>query len=126
LVPLPAGEKPNQGGPQGGDISVIYESNWDLWQQWMNNITTKIPYMVLPGNHEAACAEFDGPNNELTAYLNDNEPNSTAKTSDLTYYSCPPTQRNFTAFQNRFTMEGAQNGGGVSNFWYSFDYGRMI
>jgi len=126
LVPLPAGEKPNQGGPQGGDISVIYESNWDLWQQWMNNITTKIPYMVLPGNHEAACAEFDGPNNELTAYLNDDEANSTSKTSDLTYYSCPPTQRNFTAFQNRFTMDGAQNGGGVSNFWYSFDYGKLL
>jgi hypothetical protein len=69
LVPLPEGEIANQGGPQGGDMSVLYESNWDLWQQWTNNITTKIPYMVLPGNHEAACAEFDGPNNELSAYL---------------------------------------------------------
>ena len=49
-APLPAGEVPNQGGPQGGDMSVLYESNWDLWQNWMNALTTKIPYMVLPGN----------------------------------------------------------------------------
>ena len=122
-APLPAGEVANQGGPQGGDISVIYESNWDLWQNWMNKITTKIPYMVLPGNHEAACAEFDGPNNVLTAYLNNGTVNGTAAKSDLTYYSCPPSQRNFTAYQHRFNMQGAENNGGVSNFWYSFDYG---
>jgi len=30
--------------------------------------------------------------------------------------------RNFTAYQNRFRMPGAETGG-VSNFWYSFDYG---
>lgn len=34
-IPLPAGEIPNQGGPLGGDMSSIYESNWDLWQQWV-------------------------------------------------------------------------------------------
>jgi hypothetical protein len=92
-IPLPAGEVPNQGGPLGGDMSVLYESNWDLWQQWTNTITTKVPYMVLPGNHEASCGEFDGPNNDMTAYLNDDKSNSTAPTSDLTYYSCPPSQR---------------------------------
>lgn len=91
--PLPKGEIANQGGPQGGDMSVLYESNWDLWQQWMGDVTKKIPYMVLPGNHEAACAEFDGPNNILTAYLNDNKANSSAAKDALTYYSCPPSQR---------------------------------
>ncbi|KAF2234884.1 acid phosphatase [Viridothelium virens] len=121
-APLPAGELPNQGGPQGGDMSVLYESNWDLWQQWMNNLTLKIPYMVLPGNHEASCGEFDGPNNILTAYLNDDKTNSSAPKSELTYYSCPPSQRNFTAYQNRFRMPGTETGG-VGNFWYSFDYG---
>ena len=30
--------------------------------------------------------------------------------------------RNFTAYQNRFRMPGAETGG-VGNFWYSFDYG---
>lgn len=92
-TPLPAGEIANQGGPLGGDISVVYESNWDLWQQWMNNVTNKIPYMVLPGNHEPACAEFDGPGNVLSSYLNENKPNTTAAASNLTYYSCPPSQR---------------------------------
>lgn len=29
-TPLPAGEIPNQGGPEGGDISVVYESNWSV------------------------------------------------------------------------------------------------
>lgn len=79
--------------------------------------------MVLPGNHEASCAEFDGPGNILTAYLNDNLVNATVNASALTYYSCPPSQRNFTAFQNRFNMQGAKTGG-KGNFWYSFDYGN--
>jgi hypothetical protein len=92
-TPLPTGEIANQGGPQGGDMSVLYESNWDLWQQWMNPVTLKTPYMVLPGNHEASCAEFDGPGNVLTAYLNKAQPNGTAAKSSLTYYSCPPSQR---------------------------------
>lgn len=92
-VPLPAGEIANQGGPQGGDMSVLYESNWDLWQQWLGNVTLKVPYMVLPGNHETTCAEFDGPNNILTAYLNNDVVNGTAAKSNLTYYSCPESQR---------------------------------
>ncbi|KAI9700554.1 MAG: hypothetical protein M1820_006708 [Bogoriella megaspora] len=121
-APLPSGELPNQGGPQGGDMSVLYESNWDLWQQWMNSLSMKIPYMVLPGNHEASCGEFDGPNNILTAYLNNDKSNSSAPESALTYYSCPPSQRNFSAYQNRFRMPGSETGG-VGNFWYSFDYG---
>lgn len=121
-APLPEGEVPNQGGPEGGDMSVIYETNWDLWQQWMNNVTTVIPYMVLPGNHETTCAEFDAPHHELSAYLVHNETNSTTAESELNYYSCPASQRNFTAFQNRFRMPGEETNG-VSNFWYSFDYG---
>jgi hypothetical protein len=92
-APLPAGEIPNQGGPQGGDMSVLYESNWDLWQQWINKLTQRVPYMVLPGNHEASCGEFDGPGNVLTAYLNNDESNTPAPKAALTYYSCPPSQR---------------------------------
>lgn len=92
-TPVPEGEVPDQGGPQGGDENPIYETNWDIWQQWMEPITRKIPYMVLPGNHEAACTEFDGPGNILTAYLNNNVTNGTAPEDDVTYYSCPPSQR---------------------------------
>lgn len=121
-TPLPAGEIPNQGGPLGGDMSTIYESNWDLWQQWVYNITAKIPYMTLPGNHEVSCAEFDGPGNPLNAYLNHNITNGTEPSESLTYYTCPPSQRNFTAYQTRFRMPGKETGGS-GNMWYSFDYG---
>lgn len=75
----------------------------------MNPISSKIPYMVCndalclgpyadgtqvsPGNHEAACMEFDGPGNIMTAYMNEDIKNGTANETDLTYYSCPPSQR---------------------------------
>lgn len=92
-TPVPAGEVPDQGGPEGGEASSIYETNWDIWQQWMQSVFSKIPYMTSPGNHEAACMEFDGPNNIMTAYMNHNITNGSATTSDLNYYSCPPSQR---------------------------------
>lgn len=46
----------------------------------------------MPGNHEASCAEYDGDAGQLAAYLNEDEANSTSS-SDLTYYSCPESQR---------------------------------
>ncbi|KAF5648635.1 acid phosphatase [Fusarium sp. NRRL 52700] len=127
-TPLPVGEIPNQGSPRGGDVGVLYESNWDLWQQWMNNITMKIPYIVLPGNHEVTCADHDNTPFLLSSYLNENKTDTPMSSdnpnSTLTYYSCPPSQRNFTAFQNRFSMAGDKSGG-VGNFWHSFDYGLV-
>ncbi|KAG5803551.1 hypothetical protein H9Q74_012958 [Fusarium xylarioides] len=127
-TPLPLHEIPNQGSPRGGDVGVLYESNWDLWQQWMNNITMRIPYIVLPGNHEATCADHDNKPFVLSSYLNENKMNTSMKAdnpnSTLTYYSCPPSQRNFTAFQNRFSMAGDKSGG-KGNFWHSFDYGLV-
>ncbi|KZO90966.1 Metallo-dependent phosphatase [Calocera viscosa TUFC12733] len=84
FLPLPEGEIPNQGGPYGGAMSTIYESNWDLWQ-----------------------------------YGNLSTPEST-----LTYYSCPESQRNFTAYNRRFRLPGEEVGG-VGNFWYSFDLGLV-
>lgn len=48
-TPLPAGEIPSQGSPVGGDMSVLYESNWDIWQNWLNPITKAIPYMTTLG-----------------------------------------------------------------------------
>jgi hypothetical protein len=123
-TPLPEGEVPNQGSPRGGDASPLYETNWDVWQQWISDVTTRIPYMVLPGNHEASCGHHDDSNNVTAAYLNNNESNSTSPIDDLTYWSCPPSQRNFTAYQNRFTMPGDATEG-VGNFWYSYDYGMV-
>jgi hypothetical protein len=82
-------------------------------------ISQVVPYMTTPGNHEASCAEFDGPGNILTAYLNNNVTNGTAPTSALNYYSCPPSQRNFTAYSNRFTMPVTK----PDRKWYSFENG---
>ena len=98
-TPLPDGEIPNQGGPRGGDASPIYETNWDIWQQWMHPVLSKVPYMTSPGNHEAACMEFDGDgagtthNNTMTAYMNHDIVNGSSAKSDLVYYSCPESQR---------------------------------
>lgn len=123
LEPLPKDEQPTRGTPRGGDAAPLYETNWDVWQQWMNNITTKVPYMVAPGNHESGCVAHDA--NNLTAnYLNHNKLNSTAPTEQLNYYSCPPSQRNFTTYQHRYTMPGDVTGG-VGNFWYSWNYGLV-
>ena len=45
--PIPAGElQGNQGSPRGGDVSPMFENNWDIWQQWLNPVTMQIPYMV--------------------------------------------------------------------------------
>jgi len=55
--------------------------------------------------------------------LDEDKSNSTTNVT-ATYYSCPPSQRNFTAFSNRFRMPGKESGG-VDNFWYSFDYGLV-
>lgn len=89
------------GSVNGGDSGNTYESSWDIWQYWMNNITTITPYMTAPGNHEVGCAE-----------------------GDLGPVYCPFNQRNFTAYRNRFSMPGQASGAGDnSNMWYSFDYG---
>lgn len=29
---------------RGGDIAQVYENNWDLWQNWMNDVSKIIPY----------------------------------------------------------------------------------
>lgn len=73
---------------------------------------------------QASCAEFDGPQNQLTALLvnNDTSYNATSLTSNLTYYACPESQRNFTAYNHRFYMNGEKSNG-RGNHWYSFDYG---
>lgn len=94
-IPLPDGEIPDIGSNLGGDMSTMYEPNWDLWQQWMTPITRQIPYMTTPGNHEAACTEGDNTNqNETTAMLTYDLPaGSSAPVSNTTYGACPYSQR---------------------------------
>jgi hypothetical protein len=78
-----------------------YEVTWDIWMNMMGTtypVLNYLPYMTLPGNHEATC-------NEATPFI------------------CTSTTTNFTAYRERFTMP--TESGGVSPMWYSFDYGGV-
>lgn len=75
------------------------------------------------GNHEASCAEFDDAPYYLTEYLNHNLTNTTTSEASLNYWSCPPSQRNFTRYQNSFRMPSTESGvtsASVGNMWHSF------
>jgi len=76
-----------------------YEGSWDMWLDEMEPITSTLPYMSLPGNHEVTCTE-------------------------VTPFLCPPNQQNFTAYRKRFRMPSKESGG-VENLWYSYDYGSV-
>jgi len=79
-----------------------YEDSWNSWQEWLEPVTSVIPYMVLPGNHESSCQELS---------------NSAA---------CPANQRNFTAYRNRFRMPSQESGAGnVQSMWSSFNFGLV-
>lgn len=86
----------------------VYEKILNEFYDEMTPITTKKPYMVGPGNHEANC-DAGG---------------TTDKSKNITYDGsiCMPGQSNFTGFINHFRMPSAQSGG-TGNFWYSFDHG---
>lgn len=107
------------------DGKNAYEAILENFYGQLAPITSRKPYMVSPGNHEAACQE-------VSAGL------------------CPVGQRNFTDFMNRFgrTMPQQNNNNNnalsssshsraaraqaraaaslaVPPFWYSFDYGMV-
>eukprot|EP00756_Hemistasia_phaeocysticola_P020715 Hpha_TRINITY_DN15735_c0_g1::TRINITY_DN15735_c0_g1_i1::g.41931::m.41931 len=70
-----------------------YEGVYDLFQNSMQNVTAVTPYMVSPGNHDVTCHVTD----------------------DL---GCPQQQRNFSAFNARYTMPSKH----PHNMWYSYDF----
>ncbi len=77
----------------------LYENTWNRFQQAIEPISSAVPYQVLPGNHEATCFQY----------------------SDAI---CPSFLRNFTVYNNRFSMSGEVSGG-YKNMWYSYDYGPV-
>eukprot|EP01063_Lacrimia_lanifica_P034874 TRINITY_DN6546_c0_g1_i1.p1 TRINITY_DN6546_c0_g1~~TRINITY_DN6546_c0_g1_i1.p1 ORF type:complete len:510 (+),score=138.41 TRINITY_DN6546_c0_g1_i1:69-1598(+) len=77
-----------------------YESVYNGYMNWMQNLTAAVPYMVSPGNHESECHSPWCVVNFL-------------KGKSLS---------NFTAFNHRFHMPSAESGG-VLNMWYSWNYG---
>jgi len=97
----------------GGDISYAddyflhdptgfgYESVYNSWMNWIQNMSSTKPYMVLPGNHETEC--------HSPACLTSSELRNSLK--------------NFSAFNVRWHMPYAESHS-RSNMWYSFDYGN--
>lgn len=82
----------------------VYESLLNQFYDEMTPLTSRKPYMVGPGNHEANCD-----NGGLHGY-------------DVKI--CVPGQTNFTGFRNHFRMPSYESGG-LENFWYSFNHGMV-
>ena len=81
-------------------FKFAYEEVYDNWMNWIENISDSKAYMVSPGNHESEC--------HSPACLV-----SSSKRHAL---------QNFSAYNKRWHMPSARSGG-VSNMWYSFNYG---
>jgi phosphodiesterase/alkaline phosphatase D-like protein len=79
-------------------VGFGYEETYDVCQTWLQNVTTFLPFMVAPGNHEAEC--------HSPACLLDDE-----RKEKL---------HNFSAYNHRFTMPSdvSSPNPGVLNQWY--------
>lgn len=78
----------------------MVEGVYNDWMNWIQNITTKTPYMVAVGNHESEC----------------HSPICLAETKTR------KSLANFSAYNKRWKMPYAASGS-RSNMWYSYDYG---
>jgi hypothetical protein len=78
-------------------IGFTYESSYNGYMNWLQNITATMPYMVGPGNHESEC--------HSPACLA-----TKARSKALS---------NFSAFNNRWHMPAKVSGGHQnSNMWF--------
>lgn len=80
-----------------------YEQTWNTFMEEMSPVASKLPYMVLPGNHEAQC----------------HSPSCILETSDRGH-----RLTNFTAYNARFRMPSHESDG-VMNMWFSYNYGPV-
>ena len=80
-------------------LESSYEITWNQFMNRLQPLASSLPFMTLPGNHEATC-------NEIIPTL------------------CSDMHKNFTAYRARFNMPSLPSGG-VDNMWYSFDYGLV-
>lgn len=88
----------------------VYESILNTFYEQISSVSSYVPYMVGPGNHEANC------NNGGVK----DKKKGIAYTVDI----CMPGQRNFSGFQSHWRMPNEESGG-KKNMWFSFDYGPV-
>ena len=83
-------------------VGGLYEDCYNGYVNWMQNVTSTVPYMVSPGNHDSEC----------------HSPQCVAD---------PFIGRqlgNFSAYTARWKMPSASSKG-VANMWYSWNYGPI-
>eukprot|EP00928_Gymnodinium_smaydae_P040430 TRINITY_DN27420_c0_g1_i1.p1 TRINITY_DN27420_c0_g1~~TRINITY_DN27420_c0_g1_i1.p1 ORF type:complete len:543 (-),score=65.11 TRINITY_DN27420_c0_g1_i1:128-1720(-) len=83
-------------------FEFCYESVYDNYMSWIENLTDSKPYMVAVGNHESECHS----------------------TACLAGTDIKRSLSNFTAYNTRWAMPSPESGG-VLNMWYSFDYASV-
>lgn len=84
-------------------LGFYYETAFNGFVNWMQNISATMPYMVSPGNHESEC---HSPNCILSGHAK--------------------KLANFTAYNARYHMPSAESGGHEkSAMWYSWNYANV-
>eukprot|EP00937_MAST-01D_sp_MAST-1D-sp2_P006073 g6073.t1 len=81
--------------------AMTYEQVYDDFMNDLQNVSAAVPYMVAPGNHESEC----------------HSPACLASSTFRTALS------NFSAYNARWRMPGAESGGRGGSMWSSFNYG---
>ena len=96
---------------------AMYEAVWDQWFATMQPVTSIIPYMVTPGNHEYSCYQPAGCSyaTNFTVYNN--------RFKSILFFFFFVFQTNINQKSN-YTVPYKESGG-VNNMWYSFDYGNV-
>eukprot|EP00730_Choanoeca_flexa_P015560 TRINITY_DN7174_c0_g1_i1.p1 TRINITY_DN7174_c0_g1~~TRINITY_DN7174_c0_g1_i1.p1 ORF type:complete len:483 (+),score=102.42 TRINITY_DN7174_c0_g1_i1:1170-2618(+) len=81
---------------------MSYEEAYNGYMNWLQNVTSTVPYMVAAGNHESEC-------HSPACLLDDKVAKSLS---------------NFSAYNTRWHMP-ADESNGVLNMWYSFNHGPV-
>jgi len=90
-------------GKESADaVKFLYEEVYNGYMDWVQNLTSTLPYMVAVGNHESEC----------------HSPNC------IVNFFHGEALKNFTAYINRWRMPSEESGGNT-NMWYSFDVGNV-
>jgi len=84
-------------------VQLEYEGAYNGYMNWIQNLTSTMPYHVTPGNHESECHD-------------------PACVVQPRKFGIPLS--NFTAYNARWSMPSPESGG-VQSMWYSWDYGSV-